>query len=58
MKNHNKLPEEGIENETNEYDNDLVDKGLWDHYSGLPNPNWYDDDNWDGSIPVSLNNEK
>tara|TARA_R110000803_G_scaffold180638_1_gene243074 strand:- start:266 stop:409 length:144 start_codon:yes stop_codon:yes gene_type:complete len=20
----------------------LVERELWDHYSGLPNPNWYD----------------
>jgi hypothetical protein len=20
---------------------DLIDMGLWDHYSGLPNPMWY-----------------
>lgn len=20
---------------------DLVDEGFWDHYSGLPSPNWY-----------------
>jgi len=27
---------------TNDYDAvDLVEKELWDHYSGLPNPNWY-----------------
>lgn len=25
---------------------DLVEKELWDHYSGLPNPSWYDKDNW------------
>jgi hypothetical protein len=33
---------------TNDYDAvDLVEKELWDHYSGLPNPNWYNEDNWD-----------
>ena len=21
---------------------EIVDKGLWDHYSELPNPAWYD----------------
>ena len=20
---------------------DLIEEGLWDHYSGLPNPMWY-----------------
>jgi hypothetical protein len=20
---------------------DLIDENLWDHYSGLPNPSWY-----------------
>jgi len=30
---------------TNDYDaRDLVEKELWDHYSGLPNPNWYKQD--------------
>lgn len=33
----------GVVNKTtNDYDAaDLVEKELWDHYSGLPNPNWY-----------------
>lgn len=30
---------------TNDYDaRDLVEQELWDHYSGLPNPNWYKQD--------------
>ena len=33
---------EVVNNSTNDYDaRDLVEKELWDHYSGLPNPNWY-----------------
>lgn len=29
-------------NEDLRLDADLADMGLWDHYSGLPNPSWYD----------------
>lgn len=30
---------------TNDYDaRDLVEQELWDHYSGLPSPNWYKQD--------------
>ena len=30
---------------TNDYDaRDPVEQELWDHYSGLPNPNWYKQD--------------
>ena len=25
-----------------ELDTEMVDKGLWDHYSELPNPSWYE----------------
>lgn len=33
---------EVVNKATNDYDaRDLVEKELWDHYSGLPNPNWY-----------------
>lgn len=33
---------EVVNTTTNDYDaRDLVEKELWDHYSGLPNPNWY-----------------
>jgi hypothetical protein len=33
---------EVVNSTTNDYDaTDLVEKELWDHYSGLPNPNWY-----------------
>ena len=41
-----KMAEELVEvvnSTTNNYDAaDLVERELWDHYSGLPNPNWYD----------------
>tara|TARA_R110001599_G_scaffold9278_2_gene45945 strand:+ start:1202 stop:1363 length:162 start_codon:yes stop_codon:yes gene_type:complete len=34
---------EVVNSTTNDYDaTDLVERELWDHYSGLPNPNWYD----------------
>lgn len=39
MSNREKHPEELVNDE--EYGNELVDDELWDHYSGLPNPNWY-----------------
>jgi|TARA_R110002167_G_scaffold1174_5_gene5009 hypothetical protein len=36
---------EVVNTTTNDYDaRDLVEKELWDHYSGLPNPNWYKQD--------------
>ena len=44
---------EVINETTNDYDAvDLVEQELWDHYSGLPNPDWYNEDNWveDGDI--------
>ena len=47
----NKLAEKIVEvvnSTSNDYDaKELIEKELWDHYSGLPNPNWYDKDNWD-----------
>ena len=34
---------EVVNSTTNDYDaTDLVERELWDHYSGLPNPSWYD----------------
>ena len=30
---------------------DLIDENLWDHYSGLPNPDWY-------KYKKKLNNEE
>lgn len=51
MKNKKKLAEKIVEvvnSTSNDYDaKELIEKELWDHYSGLPNPNWYDKDNWD-----------
>tara|TARA_B100000497_G_scaffold123321_1_gene155766 strand:+ start:1411 stop:1587 length:177 start_codon:yes stop_codon:yes gene_type:complete len=36
---------EAVNTTTNDYDaRDLVEKELWDHYSDLPNPNWYKQD--------------
>ena len=33
---------ESIGNAENDYDDaKLIENELWDHYSGLPNPNWY-----------------
>lgn len=26
-------------------DSDLIEDGLWDFYSGMPNPKWYDESN-------------
>lgn len=23
-------------------DNNLIEDGMWDYYSGLPNPSWYE----------------
>lgn len=35
---------EVVNTTTNDYDAvDLVEQELWDHYSGLPNSNWYAD---------------
>ena len=28
-------------NKDNNLDLDLIEEGLWDHYSELPNPEWY-----------------
>ncbi|MDA9268241.1 hypothetical protein N9P60_00585 [bacterium] len=51
MEDKSKLAEKIVEvvnSTSNDYDaKELIEKELWDHYSGLPNPNWYDKDNWD-----------
>jgi hypothetical protein len=44
----------------------LVEEELWDHYSGLPNPSWYqykkslsnEEDDTDDSTSAGINNEK
>ena len=59
MKNNSKLAEKIVEvvnSTSNDYDaKELIEKELWDHYSGLPNPNWYDEDNWDEDLDATLN---
>jgi hypothetical protein len=45
---------------------DLVEAELWDHYSGLPNPSWYqykkeledDEEDTEDSIDDNIINEK
>jgi hypothetical protein len=45
---------------------DLIEEDLWDHYSGLPNPSWYqykkdlvdEEDDTDNSADLGTNNEK
>lgn len=45
MENKDKSTKDFVEVKTDdndkEYDDELVNRELWDHYSGLPNPNWY-----------------
>ena len=44
----------------------LIDQGLWDHYSGLPNPLWYqnkkevnnEEDNTDDTTDLGIDNKK
>jgi hypothetical protein len=44
----------------------LIEDELWDHYSGLPNPLWYqykkplsdEEDDTDDSASAGINNEK
>lgn len=45
---------------------DLIEEDLWDHYSGLPNPAWYqykkdlvdEEDDTDNSADLGTNNKK
>lgn len=45
---------------------DLIEEDLWDHYSGLPNPAWYqykkdledEEDDTDNSVDLGTNNKK
>lgn len=31
-------------------DDNLIQDGCWDYYSGLPNPNWYDNQTFSDSL--------
>lgn len=31
------------------FDNGMIEDGMWDFYSGLPNPKWYENDNLEQS---------
>jgi hypothetical protein len=45
---------------------DLVEEELWDHYSGLPNPSWYqykkklvdEEDDTNNSTDLGINDKK